>query len=69
MPEKLKVTVWQEYHYEKEDAAVRAVYPNGIHGCIGDFLTDAGYEVTLAAIEDEEFGLPDEVLNNTDVLI
>jgi len=69
MSEKLKVTVWQEYHYEKEDAAVRAVYPNGIHGCIGDFLTDAGYEVTLAAIEDEEFGLPDEVLNNTDVLI
>ncbi len=69
MSRKIRVTVWNEFIHEKEDATVREIYPNGLHGCIGEFLKNAGYEVTLAALCDPDQGLPDDVLNNTDVLI
>jgi len=69
MERKIRVTIWNEFRHEKTEEAVKAVYPDGVHACIGKFLTEAGYEVTLAALDDPEQGLPDEVLNNTDVLI
>ena len=65
----IKVTVWNEYLHEVQFEEVRAVYPKGIHGCIADFLTDAGFEVKTATLREEEHGLTEEVLNNTDVLI
>ena len=42
---KINVTVWNEGYHEKESEKVRAVYPQGIHGCIASFLK-----------EDEEIG-------------
>ena len=44
----IRVTVWNEYLHEKLDSAVAAVYPHGIHGCIADFLQEAGMSVRTA---------------------
>ena len=64
----MKVTVWNEYVHEKNEESIRAIYPEGIHGCIAKFLAEAGYDVTTATLEMPEAGLTDEVLNETDVL-
>lgn len=67
--ESIKVTVWNEYIHEVEFEEVKKIYPKGIHGCIQDFLEEAGYETKVATLNMEEHGLTDEVLENTDVLI
>ena len=64
-----KVTVWNEYLHELEMPEVAAIYPTGIHGCIADFLKEAGMDVKTATLREPEHGLTEEVLNDTDVLI
>ena len=67
---KIRVTAWNEFRHEQSNEYVKSIYPDGIHGLIKQFLeTQDDIEVTLAALDDPENGLPDEVLNNTDVLI
>ncbi len=66
---KLRVTVWNEFRHEKEMPEAKAIYPDGIHSCIGKFLSEAGFEVTLAALDDPDQGISDELLNSTDVLV
>ena len=65
----LRVTIWNEYAHEKTDERVREVYPNGIHNAIADFLRSDEIEVRTATLDDEECGLTEDVLKNTDVLI
>ncbi len=66
----IRVTIWNEFRHEKTNETVKALYPNGLHATIGEFLSkNEDIEVTLAALDDTDQGLPDEVLNNTDVLI
>ncbi len=69
----LNVTIWNEFRHEKTDEACKALYPDGIHAFIKAFLEkmDKGseFKITLAAMDDPEHGLPDEVLANTDVLL
>ncbi len=66
---KIRVTVWNEFRHEKEMEAVKAIYPQGLHQCIGEALgKDAAFEVRLASLDEPENGLPQEVLDNTDVL-
>ena len=43
----IRVTVWNEYLHEVQFPEVAEVYPKGIHGCIADFLKDAGMEVRI----------------------
>lgn len=70
MENKIHVTIWNEYRHERQEEAVRAIYPNGIHAAIAEFLGKTGdFDITLAALDDPDNGLPDEVLNNTDVLM
>lgn len=69
MERKIRVTVWNEYIHERQEEGVRAIYPEGIHGCIRDFLADAGYDVRTATLDMPEHGLTQDVLENTDVLI
>jgi len=64
-----RVTVWNEFIHETEHESVRAIYPDGIHGCIRDFLKAAGHGVQTATLIEPEHGLSDEVLDKTDVLI
>jgi trehalose utilization protein len=63
-----RVTVWNEYRQERSDSVVGAVYPNGIHGAVGDGLRAAGFDVRTATLDEPEHGLTDEVLAATDVL-
>jgi trehalose utilization protein len=63
-----RVTIWNEFRQEHSDAAVAAVYPDGIHVAIGEGLKEAGYEVRVATIDEPEHGLTDDVLGATDVL-
>lgn len=66
----LRVTIWNEYRHEKENAEVARVYPDGIHRAIADGLRDAGdFVVRTATLDDPEHGLTDEVLATTDVLV
>ncbi len=67
---KIRVTVWNEFRHEKKSEVVKALYPNGLHAKIKEFLDECDdLEVRLAALDDPDQGLPDDVLNNTDVLI
>lgn len=65
----IRVTVWNEYRHEKSNPAVAEIYPNGLHAVVADAVKDEDIEVRLAALDDPQQGLPDEILNNTDVLI
>ena len=70
MSSTIRVTIWNEFRHEKHMPEVQALYPDGMHATIASYLSkDADIEVTLAALDDPEQGLPDEVLNNTDVLL
>ena len=66
----IRVTVWNEYVHEREYEGIAKVYPDGIHGCISDFLgREDDIEVRTATLDMECHGLTDYVLENTDVLI
>ena len=49
----IRVTVWNEYRHEKEMPEVAAIYPNGIHGAIADFLGKNEDMVVRTATLDE----------------
>ncbi len=66
----IRVTVWNEYRHEKINEPVRALYPDGIHGTIAAFLgKDEEITVRTATLDDPDCGLPQEVLDETDVLL
>jgi trehalose utilization protein len=66
----IRVTVWNEYVHEREYEGIRAVYPEGIHGCIAQFLGQQEDLVCrIATLDMPEHGLTEEVLQDTDVLI
>ena len=65
----IRVTVWNEFLHEKRSELVKSIYPDGIHAVIADFLKSDDIEVRTATLEDEECGLTQEALDNTDVLI
>ena len=66
----INVTIWNEFRHEKINEAVKAIYPNGIHAFIKEFLqSEADMNVTICSLDDPEQGLNDDLLNNTDVLI
>jgi trehalose utilization protein len=63
-PAKRCVVVWSE------GTSPKNVYPNDICGAIAEGLKELkGWEVVEARLSDANQGLPDELLNRTDVLI
>ena len=36
----INLVIWNEFVHEQEDEHVKSIYPNGIHGCIKNFLSD-----------------------------
>lgn len=65
----MKVTVWNENQHEKSVPRVTELYPGGLHEYIASFLRDDDIEVRTATLDDENCGLDDDVLDDTDVLI
>ena len=65
----MKVLVWNENVYEKEVPRVTELYPGGLHEYIASILKSEDVEVSTATLDDEECGLTDDVLKETDVLI
>lgn len=65
----MKVTVWNENQHEKSVPRVTELYPGGLHEYIANFLRDDDVEVRTATLDDENCGLDDDVLDDTDVLI
>lgn len=68
--QKINVTIWNEFWHEKQEPAIEAIYPEGIHGAIKQKLGETDdYNIRVATLDMPEHGLTEEVLNNTDVLI
>jgi trehalose utilization protein len=66
----IRVTVWGENVHEQKNAAVRAIYPDGMHTTIAAALNAAGgITATTVTLQDSDHGLTDAKLAETDVLI
>lgn len=66
----IRVTVWNEFRHEVDTThEASVVYPNGIHTVIAEGLTEAGYDVRTATLNEPEHGLTDDVIAATDVFI
>ena len=64
----IRVTIWNEYRQERSEAAVREVYPDGIHAAIAGGLGEPEFDLRIATLDEPEHGLTDAVLDSTDVL-
>ena len=70
MAEKIRVTIWNENVHEKRNPEVAAIYPTGIHGKIAEMMVDDDrFEITAVSMDMPEQGLPQELLDRTDVLV
>lgn len=65
----VRVLVWGENVHERTNETVASIYPDGMHRCIADGLNeDPGISAATAVLQDDEHGLTDRVLTETDVL-
>jgi trehalose utilization protein len=65
-----RVTIWNEYRHERDNEAVRQVYPDGIHAALAEGLAAHGLmAVRTATLDEPEHGLSEAVLAATDVLL
>ena len=66
----IRTVVWNEFLHERENEAVRALYPHGIHRTIADALATASdLAISTATLAEEDHGLGEERLAATDVLL
>ena len=70
----IRALVWNENVHERENEAVRAVYPNGIHAAVAAALGEGeedgiAIEVETATLDEPDHGLAAERLARTDVLL
>lgn len=70
---KISVVIWNEFVHEREEGTVgdiiRRHYPEGIHRHLASFLAEEDLEITPVSLDMPGQGLPDELLNGTDVLL
>jgi trehalose utilization protein len=67
----VRITVWGENVHERNEPAVRELYPDGMHETIAGGLRAAlgdAVSVRTATLDQPEHGLTPEVLDSTDVL-
>ena len=77
MKTRISVIVWNEFRHERENAAVAAIYPEGLHTTIAQALAATPglnpgalpLEVSTATLDEAEHGLSEERLANCDVLV
>ena len=70
---KIRVTIWNEFKHERADGAfadhIRTFYPEGMHRTLAKNLAADDLFLRAVSLDEPEQGLPDEILNTTDVLI
>ncbi len=70
---KIRVTIWNEFKHERAEGDfgdyIRSFYPKGLHEALKQNLAADDLEITAVSLDMPEQGLPDELLNNTDVLM
>lgn len=64
----LRLTIWNEAWHETNQAQIRAVYPDGIHGAIAAGIAAPDLAIRTATFFDPDHGLGGDVLDATDVL-
>lgn len=65
----LRVTIWNEGRHEQLHKEVQDVYPDRIDGAIAKGLETEDFELERVTLDDPEQGLPDALLDQTDVLL
>src|SRR5438093_10324759 len=61
----IRVVVWDEQQPQQKPA-----YDNFLGNAIADYLKELnGFKVTSVRMDDKQQGLPDDLLNDTDILI
>lgn len=69
----IKVTIWNEFQHEKAEGAhgdlIRGIYPDGIHAALKKNLAADDLDIRTATLDEPEQGLPDSLLDDTDVLL
>lgn len=76
-PTKISVIVWNEFEHERENPAIAAIYPEGLHATIAEALRQTPglnpgalpLEVSTATLDQPEHGLSEERLSGCDVLV
>ena len=69
MGDPVRVLVWNEYRHERRGGEAASVYPDGIHAVLAEVLSEAGFEVRTAVLDEPEHGLSAGMLARTDVLL
>jgi trehalose utilization protein len=66
-----RVLVWNEHFHERTNAAVRELYPDGMHAVLADAVREhlPGADVSTAVQDDPGHGIGEERLAVTDVLV
>ena len=64
-----RVIVWNEFRHERNNPAVAAVYPHGIHEAIAAPLRRSGHEVATATLDEPGHGLTEDRLASAEVLV
>lgn len=66
----MRVTIWNEFIHERENAEVARIYPRGIHHALAEALAGRGVQnIHTATLDEPEQGLPESILAQTDVLL
>ncbi|MEK1930523.1 MAG: ThuA domain-containing protein [Pararhizobium sp.] len=66
----IRVLVWGENVHEQTNKTVAKLYPEGMHNQIAKLIGAEGRITTsTATLQDQEHGLTEKVLDNTDVLV
>lgn len=68
----MRITIWNEFLHERQNAQVQAIYPHGIHTVLAEGLREhLGHNIVIhtATLEEPDHGLPADRLAETDVLL
>ena len=66
----MNVTIWNEFRHERQNDVVKSIYPEGIHAALADHVSRLdGVTVRTATLDEPENGLPQSVVDDTDVML
>ncbi len=66
----IRVTIWNEFMHEMKEPRILDMYPGGIHEHLARALADDAFVIRTAHLrQDDEHGLSEAVLDDTDVLL